>query len=1100
MAGYRSHVWGTRFVLIFCVVILVALPVWGQLAATGTINGTVNDPSGAAVPQAKVVATNTGTNLRRLTQTDTNGSFVFASLPVGHYTVTISKSGFKTYNATDVVLHPGIVSNVNVSMQIGNVSTHVTVSGAAMQVQTTTSQVSSQVSSEQVATLPLDGRNYQSLSALMPGVTNISPGASLNQGGFLTSNVISVNGMGQSGTLYTVDGIWDMNTGNMTQTTITPNPDTIQEVRVLQNNYSVKYNLFGGSVMLIHTKSGVKTFHGNAFEYLRNDALDARNFFSPTVPPLKQNIFGYTLGGPIYIPHHFNRKKQKLFFFWSQQWSKQHIGSVKRGATPTAAMRNGTFNSPITDPSTGLPFPQTSPGVYQIPQQMISQDSTAFLNAMAPLPNNPGAGFLNYLNLKPQINNTRDDDIKVDYDISQKLRLMGEYLDDRQLNGNPNNTFISNPFSVNTDPITTDNQLAQLQLTATISDSMVNTIGIAMNNYVGNLSLAGTIAQSQIPGFHENLPFGNFYYATLLPQINLSQGYATLGVPTNLPIPHASDLEDTFMDNWSWLRGKHYIQAGLNIVLGTKRQNAFGTGNGAWGFSGQFTGNAVADFLLGDASSFSQNSNRPRFYAHYRIISPYVEDSWKVSRRLTLSGGIRWEHMPPGHDQQAFATIFDPARYDPTKAPIVNNNGTITPTANFDATNGLIRNGVNGIPINFTNEYVNYFAPSVGFAWDIFGDGKTSLRGGYGFSYAASPIQNYCLNVCTVNPPLVQSLTFVTPSFPDPIGAAVKPAGAPTLSSEDLSIRLASVQTFSLSMQHQFRSGWLVSVAGAGNISRHLGAKWNRNQPLPDAPYDFNPAINAGNVFTYTFAPYLGYGAINTKTSEENAFWNALEVDARHPVGHNLFVSVAYTWQHDLAEAPGSVLINNQSGVQDTYHPGNDYGNATVSPFQILSLSGIWSLPWYHNAGGWKGAALGGWKYSDIATIQSGFSMNPGLSVPHKGLATRPNRVANTSTSGPKTVQDWFNTAAFSAPLAGYFGSAAPGSITGPGYIGFDMALYKDFDIAEGKTIQFRSEFFNTFNHTNFSGVSTAFGSGNYGQVTSARNPRILEFALRLQF
>src|SRR5579872_2061840 len=519
---------------------------YSQLITTATINGTVSDSSGAVVPAAAVSLTNQETRTVTTTRSNSDGSFVAPGLPVGTYTVTVSKPGFQTFTETNIVLHPAIVNTINATLAAGQVKTRVEVQASAAQVETSTPELSSQVSEKQVSTLPLNGRNYQSLSALMPGVTNTAPGQSLNQGGFTTSNVMSVNGMGISGTMYYVDGIWNMNTGNMTQTTITPNPDTIQEVRVLQNNYGVQYSLMGANVVLLETKSGTDTFHATAFEYLRNDALDARNFFSPTVSPLKQNIFGYTFGGPFYIPHHYNTDKSKTFFFWSQQWVRQHIASVLRGADPTADMRNGLFPSstPLTNPLTGQPFPQASPGVYQIPQGMLNSSSLAFLNALEPLPNNPSGGFLNYLNLTPAINSQRDDQIKVDQNFKQKFHLMAEYLDERQTNGNPNDTFLGSPFSTNSNPVFTNNQLAQIQLTQTLSPAMVNTTSIAMNNYVVSLAAKGTYQRAQIPGFQEVLPFPNGFGSDRLPQINMSGGWPGMGWAYTLPLNHASDLEN----------------------------------------------------------------------------------------------------------------------------------------------------------------------------------------------------------------------------------------------------------------------------------------------------------------------------------------------------------------------------------------------------------------------------------------------------------------------------------------------------------------------------------------------------------------------------
>ena len=1094
---------------------------WAQLSTTATISGTVSDTSGAVVPQAKVVVTNQGTNIATTQQSNADGSFAFTALEIATYSVTVSKEGFQTSTVTGIITHPAQVTAVNVSMPVGTVATEVTVAASAAQVQTATNELSSSVDEQQVVTLPLNGRNYQSLSALMPGVTNMSPAVAQSQGGFLTSNSMSINGMGQSGTLYTLDGIWNMNTGNMTQTTITPNPDTIQEVRVLQNNYSVQYSLMGANVVLLQTKSGTDKFHGSAYEYFRNDALDARNFFSPTVPALKQNIFGYTIGGPVYIPGHYNTNKDKTFFFWSQQWVRQHIASTVTGTSPTAAQLSGDFgalcpagftaggicsstaspNVQLTNPTTGTPF------LNNVITTPLNSSALALITAQAQSPNyvSPSGGFTNFINLTPEINTQRDDEIRIDHNFSSRLRLMGEYLDERQLNKNSYDTFLGSPYSTSTDPITTRNQLAQIQLTATLSPTMVNTVNVAMNNYVVDLAIAGTTERSQVPGFAEALPYEGGFGSDRLPQISISQGYSPLGVAYTLPLNHACDLEDTVTDDWSWLRGNHYIEAGVNIVLGTKRQTDFAASNGEWGFSGQFTGNALADYLLGAPASFTQQSTETRPYVHYPIDTPYVQDRWKVTKRLTASVGLRIEYMPVPHPQTGYETIFDPAKYNPANAPIVNLNGTITPTPTYDPNNGLIFNGVNGVADNFADTYKWLWAPAVGFAWDVFGDGKTALRGGYGITYNRVPTGTDCSYFCGNNPPRVESLSLVSPPFPNPSGGTVAPLGAPTLVSEDLALHPAGmIQTYSLSLEHQFKDNWFTSIAFAGNVGRHIGTYWDRNQPGPDGPYNYNPLINFDPAtgspdYEYAYAPYLGYGNINTNVSNDNLYWDALEVNVKHPVGRNLFLSVAYTWQHGLSETRGSVFFENSNSTQDTHNPALDYGTSNINPFQILTSSYIWTLPWMQSAKGVEGAALGGWKYSGIVTFQTGFPQDPGLSVSLPGLASFPDRTS-TPIGTPHTPANWFNPGAFTQPPPGYFGDGGPGSIGGPGIINFDMAFYKDFRIKEHLTIEFRAELFNIFNHTNFNGISTAFGAGNYTQVTSAADPRITEFALRFQF
>ncbi len=1083
---------------IFGISMVAAMMAFAQLNSTGTLNGTVSDATGAAVAGASVQARNDETQVVIRAVSSTDGTFVVPGLRPGPYTVRVEKDGFETYTVKGVAVHPALVASVSATLKIGNLSTQVSVTAESTEVQTSTPEVSSQITKEQVATLPLNGRNYQSLAALMPGAVNTSPDTALGQGGFSTNNVMSVNGMGLSGTFYTVDGIWNENTGNFTQTSVTPNPDTIEEVRVLQNNYSSQYSLMGANVVLVQTRSGTSAFHGTAYEYLRNSDLNARNFFSPTVPVLKQNIFGYTIGGPLTIPRVYDNKgKYKTFFFWSQQWSPQHMGTVIRGADANAQLRAGDFSSigkAVIDPTTKAPFPGNI-----IPADRLNAQALTLIGATAPLPNNAGGGFLNYLNSDAQINSQRNDDLKVDQYFGEKYRLTGEYIGEHATQLYANNAYLNSPFNTNKEKVVWPDYLAQIQFTATISPTMVNAASIAMNHRVVSLTQEGTTQLSQVPGFSQTLPYTGGLGADRLPQITFAGGWASFGAAPGLPLIGNSNLDATLSDDWSWLRGNHYFQAGINVYDGLKRQTNAAPSNGVWSFNGQFSGNPIADYLLGDAATLAQASTETRPYMYYPMVSPYFQDQWKITKRLTVTAGLRilWEPVP--HTTVGYDTVFNPAAYSPAGAPIVNANGSITPTAQYNPTNGLIANGVNGVPLNFTNAHQWFLAPTGGFAWDVLGDGRTSLRGGYGVTYTRVPTGYDCTYGCSNNVPRVQSITLINPSFPNSVGAKVKPAGAPTLTSQDLQLQPAQVQSYSLSLEHQFAGNWMVSVAGAGNIARHLSATLNWNQPLPSGGYDYNPAINSGNVFAGVYAPYQGYGAINTRTSQGNAYWNALEINLSHPVGHNLMVSAAYTWQHDLADVTGNSLFGGSASAQNAYDLASNYGNSQLNIGQVFSMSAIWTLPYFRGATGLKGALLHGWQYSDITTIQSGFSLDPGLTVAKQGLATRPN-ATGAAVTGPRTVSEWFNTAAFAAPGAGYFGNSGPGTITGPGTINFDMALYKTFRIAERHSIEFRGELFNSFNHTNFANVSTAVGAGAYGQVVSARDPRIAEFALRYQF
>ena len=1084
---------------LFCVlgVALLAPRCGAQETSMATITGTVTDASGAVVPDASIDILNQNTGVKTTTKSNAAGEFVVPELPIAVYTVSATKQGFNTYSQTGIELHPGTVATVNPTLQAGNIRSVVTVQATATTVQTSTPEIASEISSEEAYTLPLNGRNFQTLGALMPGVINMSPDSSLGQGGFAGTVAMSINGMGNAGSVYYLDGAFDMNGATAT---IQPPPDTLQEVRVLQNNYGVQYNLQGSSTVIVETKSGTDRFHLTAFEYLRNTDFNARNFFAASSLIMHQNIFGGTLGGPLFFPYH-RPKNPQTFFFASLQMAILSNASTVTGATPTQAMRQGTFSTAITNPATGTAFPNSG-GVYQIPTGSLNTNSLALMNATEPLPNyvSPSGGITNYINVNPIYTRTRDDEIKVDHDFGSRTRLMVEYIENRQLYRASYNTIIGNPFPNSYTVEPSECQTGHVRLTTTITPSMVNTVGVSTAQLVATIDFNGIVQQNQVPSFVENLPFKGGYNQQFLPTVAISGGWASFGGPSQYPLYHASTMNNELGDDWSYLHGHHYIQAGFVYHKGTKRQNSFAPSNGSWSFSGKFTGNAVADYLIGDGASFSQASSQPRFYAHNYMFSPYVQDQWKVTRRLTITAGIRWMALPGTNLQHGLEAIFNPALYNLANAPTVNNNGTITPTANYSATNGLMFNGVNGVPLNFTTEYWSYLSPSAGFAWDIFGDGKTALRGGYGISYNNQPYQSFCANQCAVNPPLIQTISLANPSFPNPLGATVNATPAPSLNSEDRNDRTAQIQTFSLSLEHQFAGAWFTSITGAGDLGRHETALWNINQPLPDAPYQFNPEINAQTYSNNVLVPFQGYAGISAIEPALNTNWYGLEIGVRHPVGHNVSLTIAYTWQHDLSEIRGNSLFDNEAGPVNVYEPGDDYGNAAINVPQSLSFGYIWNLPWYQNAHGWQKQVLGGWRYSGLTTIEEGFSQNPGLSISHPGLSNRPNTVSGTSVAGPKTLGEWFNTAAFAAPAVGYFGSAAPGDIYGPGMKDFDMAIYKDFNFLERQKIEFRAEAFNVFNFTNFNGVSTSFGSGTYGTITSTRDPRIFEFALRYQF
>lgn len=1062
-----------------------------QLTTTGMINGVIADPSGLAVAGAKVSVTNTETGTTTETVSNSNGSFSRVGLASGHYKVTVVHEGFSTFQEIGIYLEPAGVHTVKVALQVGAVTSAVTISATSAEVQTSTSEVSSTVSGEEVEALPLNGRNYQGMGSLMPGVVNTSPQAAMGTGGFNTSNSLNVNGQGSSGSLYTIDGIWNENTGNMTQTTIMPNPDEVEEVKVLQNNYDAKYSLMGASVVIVQTKSGTSAFHGGAWEFLRNTFLDTRNFFSTSVSPEEWNIFGWNLGGPVVLPH-YNRNRQKTFFYFNQQWAKQKQASVINGATPTALMRAGTFPTTgpyaktITDPKAG----GASFTGNQIPTSRINAADLAYLNAMALLPNNQSAAFNNYINLRPTLLNQLDEEVKIDHNFTSKLRLTGEYFYEGQQSTLPAASRMGSPFNSNWDIFKTDNQLAKLQLTYVASSNMTNQISLASNSYDVTHDFAGLNSISQIQGYSQTFPYSGGYLQDRLPHVTFTGGWSQFGTSANNTIPRATDLENTLADDWSWLHGKHSIDAGVTLLLGTKRQWATGANTtGDANFNGTFTGSPIADFLLGDSATFAQGSGGIRKYIHYPIYTPYVQERWNVTRRFTLSAGVRFLYMPFPHVQEGFIADFDPKQFNFANVPVVSQSGILTPTPTYNPANGIILNGKNGVPLNLSNAHNFYVAPVFGFAWDIFGKGRTSLRGGYGITYNRNGGMGAACSQGCVNYPIVQSTNLINANFPNPLGGAAAPLTANSVSGQVLDYRVGQTRTFSLSLQQQLGSNWFLSLAGAGDVARNLQTSLNINQPGPFGGFGFNPNLNTSAYTSAYYAPFQGLGAINFSEPVGRDNWAALEFGLRHPVGHNLYLTVAYTWSHNL---------DNLGGFQNVYNPATAYGNSSLNTPHVFTTSLIYSVPWFMKSNGWKRSILAGWKLSDMTTIQSGSSLTVGMSLANTGLANRPTLISDVTY--PRTLQQWFSTGSFAKPANGFFGNVGNGTIQGPGLVVFNMAAYKDFRLREGLTLQFRSEFFNVFNHTNPNGPNTNLGAGTFGQITSAKDPRTGELALKLRF
>ena len=1112
--------------------------VHAQVAAAGAIVGTVTDPTGAVVPEAEITATSIGTQVKRTTTSNSQGFYDIESLLAASYNVTIKKVGFQTYVAENVKIDAGARVQLNASLAVGTEATQISVQGEALGVETASSESGGVIGSKQIENFALNGRNFTMLAILVPGVNSTTGAGEMGGGGLTTSASISVNGVGREFTNYLQDGVFNMNTGCQCGLNITSPIETISEFRIVKDNFSAKYPLSGSANVMVETKSGTNAFHGNLYEYLRNDKFDARNFFSGSEkPPLKQNIFGYEVQGPI--------RKNKTFFMGSEDWRRRRTGLTLRAAMIPQDMRNGDFTNSPTLGTGGLKLDsiganlenQLHPGVQCITDSnhinpaCFDPNAVAIMQKYWPLPNNPGGGFLNYINNGSDKVNQRDDTVRIDQYFSERFNLMGRVSYETVVDEPPAMTWNNNAAPTTGQSIKTTGMNGLLRFTANINAKTINQTTYGHTYDKPRLKAVNAVLPSDIT---LDRPFKD--QNPLIPNITINQGWNGLGA-FSLPVT-ASDGEGTFSNDFSRVQGSHVLQAGVLYIFGIKRQNFFSNTHGAYNFSGVHTNDPVGDYLLGLDSSFNQNSAEREGYYHYKQLEAYIQDDWKVTRRLTLNLGVREVWYGPDTISNQPWTDFNPSAFDPSKAPVVQPNGQLlTNSANVPVnaagqavpdylTNGLAFAGKNGTPAGIYKSKVWNLGPRVGFAYDVFGDGKTSVRGGFGIGYSRIPFSNYSsLN----NPPFITGANLINGTLSN---AAFGSQAAPITSSSLNFIgppnnlyKPTQLDTWSLTVEREVIKRGVLSLAYVGSTAHNINGSFDYNWPLrmagpsvndpgclqpgqtiPSGGFNFDPCLNAGIVSSDYTRPYQGWGGITTGGADGaasyrgNSNYNSFQAGWKYQ-SNNFSWTVAYTFAKAMSDVAnrgtGSQSLTG-AGAQDSRDFRPEYGPVGFDRTHIFTSGYIYDLPFFRGQKGVAGSVLGGWTFSGLTVIESGFASSPGMSTSTNGLAQRPNVVGKLSY--PHKLNQWFDTSAFAAPAFGFFGNAGVGTIRGPRENVWNWSLYKTFRVTERAKLQFRAEFFNIFNHASFNNVDTGVGSGTYGQITSALDPRIMEFALRLAF
>ena len=1100
----------------------------------GAISGSVTDTSGGLVPGAKVVITNQGTGVSTTLTTDNRGFFSAEGLQVGQYKIDVSKTGFQESLTQGVQLDPGQRRANNVALAVGSSSTNVAVNASAVQVNTETSESGGTLDSKQISNLMLNGRNFQTLAIAIPGVSSAvgADSQTANQNTYLI-----VNGSSVEGTTQTIDGVYNMASGNLSEINVRPIVDGISEFSVLKDNYSAKYGFAGSGQVIVETKGGTDTFHGTAWDYLRNNALDANNFFTLTTQPLRQNIFGYTLGGPLIIPKIYNSdRSKKTFFFASNQWYKISSGQVSRGSVFPQALRGGDFSdSPTRTAPLQLDASSQALLASEGKTNCVTNGTTlnpacfdpvavSLLNAYVPLPNNPGGGFLNYLNQGSLKTDEIDYQYRIDHYINKNNQITGRVLDEQSTNAYPYDTWGGLPYDTITDNVTWGALNAVLRLQSAITPSVLNSFYIAetydKTKYL--TTKGGTLPEgvSYIQAFPDAPTLNR------IPNISISNGWTGNGVSSE-PIT-ASDGEGIVGDDVSWVRGSHVLQAGALYMFGIKRQNVFTNPQGTFSFTGVHTGDPAADYMLGLDSSYTQASTQKLGSYHYRQGEAYVQDDWKATHRLTLNLGMRWQYFSNDTVSGDQVTSFNPALYDPAQAPVVNTNGTlqvngtnqpVTATGGVaNVLNGLAFAGKNGVPDGFFIPKKTNFAPRVGFAYDVFGSGKTSIRGGYGIGYYRIPLEQI-YNAFGQNPPFNQSVNILNSLLSNGTAGTTAAPTTQNLSNAPFEFRPSQTQSYSLTLEQQVIPNMIASVAYAGSLTRHIMSfqgGYDFNFPLPvTAPsvagclapgqaastsYDFDPCINTSAASADFTRPFKGYSTMNNVYDEGSANYNALQSSLSYRTDRTQF-SVSYAYSKTLTTLGSHSAQATTSQSVAAQNPRNfhaEYGPPSYDFTHDISATWVYNIPFFSHGRKPLTYALGNWSIAGLALHQTGFAQSPGLSTSTKGEASRPNQVAPYHKVGKLT--EWFDTTSFTAPAYGFFGASRNGTIRGPGYTSFNVSLYKTFPVTQRLSTQFRAEAFNLANHPNFLNVDTSVGDGNYGQLTSAGDPRILEFALKVLF
>ena len=1145
--------------------ILISTPAVAQ-RINASLRGTVSDASGSIAPGVTVTVRNEATGFTRTTVTNDAGLYSFPELPVGNYAIEAELAGFKTASRTNIVLNVADDRAVDFRLEPGDMSETVTVVSNAQLVRTIGGDVSGVITGEQVRELPLNGRNFLQLATLMPGVS--APDfLNVKDKGLLGGSDLAISGAGVTANLWTVDGANNNDVGSNRTILVYPSIESIEEFKILRNAYGAEFGQSGGAQINIVTRGGTNRFSGSGFYFGRDDAFVAKDYFLKRADQPKQELsrhdFGWTLGGPIV--------RDRLHFFASQEWNRERLGTVRQAFVPTAAERAGNFNATIpgcssptpVDPLTGQPFPGN-----QIPANRLSPGGSVFLQ-LYPLPNTtPASGTcFNWVESITTPIDYRQENIRLDYTITNASRLMVRYTQDSWTNDAPNkfgNLWGDDPFPAVDSNWDQPGKSFMAQLNQTIGSSAVNSLSFSYSANKIEVTRGGTDPElnsrinAAIPGLFPD-SIRQYGADRGHPVFWGGQGYGQ-ALWNEAPFNNNQDLF-ILKDDYSAVFGTHVVKAGGLFSFNKKNEDVGGYGSfensafwGSTGLSssvfGPTTGNILADFLLRDMTfGFSESSAQRQVPQRWRDLEFYVSDSWKVSPRLTLDLGVRYSLFwnPYADDNQIMS--FDPAAFSAALGNDPCNGLLQVPGESFCQAAGF-RGGAEGPNRSLYPEDKNNFAPRLGMAWDLSGEGKTVVRAGLGQFYLRERLSPG-LNIGG-NPPFrilrVGNRTLDSAAEPCP-GCFGTANGAPSAGREQRAATPNNWQWNVMFQREVFRNT-TVEVGYVGNKGSDLLKTHDANQVRVgdlnrNGIQDRVEYARLGSGIASAVRPYGVFGdtRITMWDHTGESMYHSLQSQIVSRFGRGSVFQASYTLSRQEANEPMDNSDGNLSANLTTLDLDNfdlEDGLARTDRTHIVNASLVLMMPTLEQSSPAARAIFGGWEIGAIATAASGQPLTvfvgsiPGLNGGISGTGyvdnQRPNRVADVpcrSDSGPD--EQIFNPAAYTiAGMAlGTTGNSKRGDCRGPGMFQVDTAFYKNIAATERFKVQLRFEIFNLFNRANFIGTgglgmnttlsptTVAFDtptaatatrvtgftpSGNFGKAIATRDPRQMQFGLKILF